>query len=186
VQGQKQIQKLSQKMVLSRNMQQSINILSMQTIDLKSFIEKEIIENPFLEMDDSMNFDNNSINDRLTRGERSGKDNNFNQEELLSKLVEKALTLKEHVISQINLSFQKNEDKSIAYYVTDMLDENGYLRKPEQTITEELKIPFQKFDRVIKILKTFDPSGVFSKNLEECLKIQAIEKKYIMQNFKNF
>ena len=58
-----------------------------------------------------------------------------------------------------------------------MLDENGYLRKPEQTITEELKIPFQKFDRVIKILKTFDPSGVFSKNLEECLKIQAIEKK---------
>ena len=46
-------------MVLSRNMQQSINILSMQTIDLKSFIEKEIIENPFLEMDDSMNFDNN-------------------------------------------------------------------------------------------------------------------------------
>ena len=57
VQGQKQIQKLSQKMVLSRNMQQSINILSMQTIDLKSFIEKEIIENPFLEMDDSMNFD---------------------------------------------------------------------------------------------------------------------------------
>ena len=76
-------------MVLSRNMQQSINILSMQTIDLKNFIEKEIIENPFLEMDDNMNFDNNSINDRLASGERSGKDSNFNQEELLSKLVEK-------------------------------------------------------------------------------------------------
>ena len=148
----------------------------MQTIDLKNFIEKEIIENPFLEMDDNMNFDNNSINDRLASGERSGKDSNFNQEELLSKLVEKTLTLKEHVISQINLSFQSDDDKSIAYYVTDMLDENGYLRKPKQTIAEELKIPFQKFDAVIKILKTFDPSGVFSKNLEECLKIQAIEK----------
>lgn len=183
VQGQKQIQKLSQKMVLSRNMQQSINILSMQTIDLKNFIEKEIIENPFLEMDDNMNFDNNSINDRLASGERSGKDSNFNQEELLSKLVEKTLTLKEHVISQINLSFQSDDDKSIAYYVTDMLDENGYLRKPKQTIAEELKIPFQKFDAVIKILKTFDPSGVFSKNLEECLKIQAIEKNIYDERF---
>jgi len=183
VQGQKQIQKLSQKMVLSKNMQQSINILSMQTIDLKNFIEKEIIENPFLEMEENMNFDNNSINDRSAGGERSEKDNNFNQEELLSKLVEKTLTLKEHVVSQINLSFQNDGDKSIAYYITDMLDENGYLRKSKKNIAEELKIPFQKFEEVIKILKTFDPTGVFSENLEECLKIQAIEKKIYDERF---
>ena len=74
MQGQKQTQKLSQKMVLSRNMQQSINILSMQTIDLKNFIEKEIIENPFLEMDDSMNFENNSTNEVSIHKERSGRD----------------------------------------------------------------------------------------------------------------
>ena len=161
MQGQKQTQKLSQKMVLSRNMQQSINILSMQTIDLKNFIEKEIIENPFLEMDDSMNFENNSTNEVSIHKERSGRDNNFNQEELLSKLVDKSLTLKEHVVSQINLTLLSDDDKSIAYYVTDMLDENGYLRKSEKSIAEELKIPAQKIEAVIKILKTFDPLGVF-------------------------
>ena len=169
--GQKQIQKLSQKMVLSRNMQQSINILSMQTIDLKNFIEKEIIENPFLEMDDSMNFENNSINQVSIHKERSGGDNNFNQEELLSKLVDKSLTLKEYIVSQINLTLLNNDDKLIAYYMTDMLDENGYLRKSEKSIAEELKIPAQKIEAVIKILKTFDPLGVFSINL--------------MRNFKN-
>ncbi len=183
MQGQKQTQKLSQKMVLSRNMQQSINILSMQTIDLKNFIEKEIIENPFLEMDDSMNFENNSTNEVSIHKERSGRDNNFNQEELLSKLVDKSLTLKEHVVSQINLTLLSDDDKSIAYYVTDMLDENGYLRKSEKSIAEELKIPAQKIEAVIKILKTFDPLGVFSINLEECLKIQAIEKNIYDKKF---
>ena len=34
-------------------MHQSINILSMHTIDLKDFIEKEIIENPFLETEEA-------------------------------------------------------------------------------------------------------------------------------------
>jgi RNA polymerase sigma-54 factor len=183
VQGQKQIQKLSQKMVLSRNMQQSINILSMQTIDLKNFIEKEIIENPFLEMDDSMNFENNSINQVSIHKERSGGDNNFNQEELLSKLVDKSLTLKEYIVSQINLTLLNNDDKLIAYYMTDMLDENGYLRKSEKSIAEELKIPAQKIEAVIKILKTFDPLGVFSINLEECLKMQAIEKNIYDEKF---
>jgi RNA polymerase sigma-54 factor len=181
VQGQKQI--LSQKMVLSRNMQQSINILSMQTIDLKNFIEKEIIENPFLEMDDSMNFENNSINQVSIHKERSGGDNNFNQEELLSKLVDKSLTLKEYIVSQINLTLLNNDDKLIAYYMTDMLDENGYLRKSEKSIAEELKIPAQKIEAVIKILKTFDPLGVFSINLEECLKMQAIEKNIYDEKF---
>ncbi|WHA05484.1 RNA polymerase factor sigma-54 [Candidatus Bandiella numerosa] len=183
MQGQKQIQKLSQKMVLSRNMQQSINILSMQTIDLKNFIEKEIIENPFLEMDDSMNFENNSINQVSIHKERSGGDNNFNQEELLSKLVDKSLTLKEYIVSQINLTLLNNDDKLIAYYMTDMLDENGYLRKSEKSIAEELKIPAQKIEAVIKILKTFDPLGVFSINLEECLKMQAIEKNIYDEKF---
>ena len=183
MQGQKQIQKLSQKMVLSSNMQQSINILSMQTIDLKNFIEKEIIENPFLEMDDSMNFENNSINQVSIHKERSGGDNNFNQEELLSKLVDKSLTLKEYIVSQINLTLLNNDDKLIAYYMTDMLDENGYLRKSEKSIAEELKIPAQKIEAVIKILKTFDPLGVFSINLEECLKMQAIEKNIYDEKF---
>ena len=164
-------------------MQQSINILSMQTIDLKNFIEKEIIENPFLEMDDSMNFENNSINQVSIHKERSGGDNNFNQEELLSKLVDKSLTLKEYIVSQINLTLLNNDDKLIAYYMTDMLDENGYLRKSEKSIAEELKIPAQKIEAVIKILKTFDPLGVFSINLEECLKMQAIEKNIYDEKF---
>ncbi len=164
-------------------MQQSINILSMQTIDLKNFIEKEIIENPFLEMDDSMNFENNSINQVSIHKERSGGDNNFNQEELLSKLIDKSLTLKEYIVSQINLTLLNNDDKLIAYYMTDMLDENGYLRKSEKSIAEELKIPAQKIEAVIKILKTFDPLGVFSINLEECLKMQAIEKNIYDEKF---
>lgn len=177
--GQKQIQKISQKLALSKNMQQSINILSMHTIDLKDFIEKEIIENPFLETEES-DFINKEEN--YTSSQRA--DSNYNQDEVFSKLVDKTLTLKEHLINQINLTFQDDNEKFIAYYVTDMLDDNGYLRDLAENIAQELKISITKFNPVMSILKTFDPIGVYSQNLEECLKLQAIEKNIYNSKFK--
>ena len=41
----------------------------------------------------------------------------------------------------------------------------------------------KKLDSIIQILKTLDPSGVYSKNLEECLKTQAIEKNIYNAKF---
>ncbi len=178
--GQKQVQKISQKLALSKNMQQSINILSMHTIDLKDFIEKEIIENPFLETEE-VDFVNN---EESYKNLQSTTDNNYNQDEVFSKLVDKTLTLKEHLINQINLTFQDDNEKFIAYYVTDMLDDNGYFRGLDENIAQELKISLTKFNSIMNILKTFDPIGVYSQNLEECLKLQAIEKNIFNSKFK--
>ena len=177
--GQKQTQKISQKLALSKNMQQSINILSMHTIDLKDFIEKEIIENPFLETEEG-NFINKEENYRSSQR----ADSNYNQDEMFSKLVDKTLTLKEHLINQINVTFQDNNEKFIAYYVTDMLDDNGYLRSLAKNIAHELKVSITKFNSIMNILKTLDPIGVYSQNLEECLRLQAIEKNIYNSKFK--
>jgi RNA polymerase sigma-54 factor len=178
--GQKQVQKISQKLALSKNMQQSINILSMHTIDLKDFIEKEIIENPFLETEE-VDYAHNEEN---YKNSQSTTDNNYDQDEVFSKLVDKTLTLKEHLINQINLTFQDDNEKFIAYYVTDMLDDNGYFRGLDESIAQELKISLTKFNSIMNILKTFDPIGVYSQNLEECLKLQAIEKNIYNSKFK--
>ena len=71
--GQKQVQKISQKLALFKNMQQSINILSIHTIDLKDFIEKEIIENPFLETEEV----DSAHNEENYKNSQSTTDNNY-------------------------------------------------------------------------------------------------------------
>ena len=176
-----QTQKLSQKLVLSKTMQQSINILSMPTIDLKKFVEAESLENPFIEIaDNSMSNTPYIINFNISHK----TDNNFDQEELFSKLVSKTATLKQHLISQIDLTFHNNKEKFIAYYITDMVDDNGYLKEDKNDIVKELKVSIEEIHLIMNELKKFDPIGVYAKDLEECLTFQAIEQGIYTQKFK--
>ena len=48
-----------------------------------------------------------------------------------------------------------------------MLDDNGYFRSLDESIAQELKIFLTKFNSVTNVLKTFEPIGVYSQNLEE-------------------
>ena len=177
----RQTQKLSQKLVLSKTMQQSINILSMPTIDLRKFIEAESLENPFIEID---NDDISGIPHISNSYTSYTADNEFDQDELLSKLTEKTPTLKQHLISQIDLTFHDNKEKFIAYYITDMVDENGYLKENKNNIAKELKVNVKEVYSIIDKLKNFDPSGVYAENLKECLTFQAIEQGIYTQKFK--
>ena len=176
-----QTQGLSQKMVLSQVMQQSINILSMTTIDLKEFIETENLKNPFIEIDDNTAADTPYISNSYTS---CTADNKFDQDELFSKLMERPLTLRQHLISQIDMTFNDDKEKFIAYYITDMLDENGYLKEDEGNIAKELKVDVKKIHLVMGILKSFDPIGVYAKDLKECLMLQAMEQGIYTQEFK--
>ena len=176
-----QTHELSQKMVLSKTMQQSINILSMPTLDLKEFVETESLKNPFIEIDDNTaaytSYTSNSFTSYTA-------DNKFDQDELFSKLMEKSVTLRQHLISQIDMTFHDNKEIFIAYYITDMLDENGYLKEDENNIAKELKVDIKKIHLVMSILKSFDPTGVYAKGLKECLMLQAMEQRICTQKFK--
>ena len=176
-----QIQKLSQKLVLSKALQQSINILSMPTIELKEFVESESLKNPFIEVDTNITADAPYISKSYTS--HTG-DNKFDQDELFSKLMEKSLTLRQHLISQIDLTFHDDKEKFIAYYITDKLDENGYLKENKEDIGRELKVDIKKIHLVMSALKNFDPTGVYAENLEECLMLQAIEQGIYTEKFK--
>ncbi|MFQ3307613.1 MAG: RNA polymerase sigma-54 factor [Candidatus Midichloriaceae bacterium] len=168
----KQGQKLSQGMVLSKAMYQSINILSMNTIALNEFIQSECQDNPFLEIDDSSKYDTLKSSSNLKTSH-----SHFDQDEMISKLSDKQITLKEYLISQISLSIFDSEKKNIALYITDSINEQGYLTKSTDDFIKELKVKNKKFNEVLIELKKFEPFGVYSKDLKESLTIQAKIKK---------
>lgn len=93
------------------------------------------------------------------------------------------LSLKEHILEQVNLLHFSKIDQLIAYCVVDALDDKGFLDAEleeiilaSQQLLNEMDIEEEiEEDEVLVVLKhiqRLDPLGIGSRNLAECLKIQ--------------
>ncbi|SSP28495.1 RNA polymerase factor sigma-54 [Acinetobacter pittii] len=93
------------------------------------------------------------------------------------------LSLKEHILEQVNLLHFSKIDQLIAYCIVDALDDKGFLDAEieeiilaAQQLLNEMDIEEEiEGDEVLVVLKhiqRLDPLGIGSRNLAECLKVQ--------------
>ncbi|WIH80472.1 RNA polymerase factor sigma-54 [Brachyspira pilosicoli] len=143
-----------------------LDTISMPAIELKEKIEKEMEENPFLEYD----FKNTSNKD-------------------IDNIIENTLqsegeSLFEHLKTQINIAFDNKKDIELAEHICSFIDKDGYVKTPYETISETLNANIKDVQRIINILKTFDPLGVCAKDIGECLSIQLKSRDDIEESIK--
>ena len=67
-------------------------------------------------------------------------------------------------------------DRLIASALIDGLDEAGYYRGELAELAALLGAPLARVERVLGVLQTLEPTGVFARDLAECLKLQLIER----------
>ena len=67
-------------------------------------------------------------------------------------------------------------ERMIAAALIDAIDEAGYLTGSLAEIAERLGAPLAQVEAVLELLQTLEPTGVFARNLAECLKLQLIER----------
>jgi RNA polymerase sigma-54 factor len=67
-------------------------------------------------------------------------------------------------------------DRLIAAALIDGLDEAGYFRGELAEVAALLGAPLARVERVLATLQTLEPTGVFARDLAECLKLQLIER----------
>ena len=118
-----------------------------------------------------------------TAGHALSPDYDFFEQKLSSEK-----SLYDLINEQINLKFTAARDKIIAAVLMENLDDGGYFRGSAENIAARLKIPTQDIRRVLNSLKTFEPSGIFSQNLAECIAVQLEEKNrldYLMKKLLN-
>lgn len=82
------------------------------------------------------------------------------------------VSLSEHVAEQIALTFSGVADRFIATALADALDESGYLRVDIVGLAQNLGVETAEVDHILGIVQTFDPPGLFARDLRECLAIQ--------------
>lgn len=88
----------------------------------------------------------------------------------------KPVTLRDHLLEQLQLSADDPRDRMMGALLIDRLDEAGYLRDDPVSLREQLGCSQERLDHLLDLLKSFDPAGAFARDLAECLALQLEER----------
>lgn len=86
------------------------------------------------------------------------------------------ISLGDHLAAQLGLAFADGSDRVIGRYLIDCLDEAGYLRTDLGEIAERLGTHKSVLENVLSVLQTFDPPGIFARDVKECLALQLRDR----------
>ena len=99
-----------------------------------------------------------------------------------------APTLREHLISQLQLMPLSERDQTLSMFLVDAVNEDGYLEQSleelEELLPEELEIDMLELETALKHIQHLDPPGVGARNLSECLilQLQLLQKEICGEN----
>lgn len=166
----------SQKIILTPQLRQAIEILKMNSQELSEYILREMETNPALEMnspfsetqEETEELENDNYYDAGVRHDDS--ENRVSRVFLDTSAV--GLSLKEHLLLQLHALSMSEIDIEIAEYLIDNVDDNGYLCINLSEVAAFFNIPIRKVEKNLNLLQTFDPPGICARNLKECLLIQ--------------
>lgn len=82
------------------------------------------------------------------------------------------VTLTDHLMEQAMSQFNEKE-LDIAAHIIYNLNDDGYLDIEIESIASSIGTTPEEIERIREIIKSFDPPGVASKNLQECLLAQV-------------
>jgi RNA polymerase sigma-54 factor len=84
-------------------------------------------------------------------------------------LLTKKGNLSDHLLWQLNLSRLDDDVRRVAAEIIGNLDDDGYLQASVEEIAVTSGAPVDKVDRALGVVQDFDPPGVASRDLRECL-----------------
>lgn len=199
-----QQQKLQQK--LSPAQIQVIRMLELPTLEFEERIQQELEENPVLEEGSSKDeFQNEEEEYIESEGRNELENEDFNLDEYISDdeipdyrlyannyskddkqediPFSSGMTFHEYLISQLGLQNINEQEKQITEFIIGNIDEDGYLRRSVESITDDLafqvglEITDEEVAKLVRIIRQFDPPGVGAVSLQECLLMQLQRKE---------
>ncbi len=176
---------ISQRLALNAKLQQAVRLLQMSTVELRTAIEKEYMENPLLEVDDtSMNEEEGFLSEKNTDelpalidyldGDELRQGYAAEEHESGAEAVTPmAITLEQELLEQAKFVFHTDRELEIATFIIGSLDDRGYLATELKEASRVFKASDGEILKVLRRIQAFEPAGVGARNLGECLRIQA-------------
>jgi len=192
--------RLSQHLTLTPQLQQSIRLLQLSTVELNQEIERLLMENPILEREDGDPESAARAPDEAPRAAESAPaevpEPQDQSEELRADLAAPwrstqegdddlgdrnqaapdSPTLREHLNSQLTLVHIDARDRALVSMLIDALDDDGYLTQPLEEIAALLpagtESGLDELAIALRHLQNLEPAGVGARSPSECLVLQ--------------
>jgi RNA polymerase sigma-54 factor len=85
-------------------------------------------------------------------------------------------TLADHLEAQLSLAETDPVRRIIGLNLIGMIDETGYLVGDTAALAEQMKVSLEEVESVLRLIQTFEPTGVGARTLSECLALQLRER----------
>ena len=154
-------QTLSQRqtMQMAGQMLHSLAILGMSSQDLSEHLTEQATSNPYLAYRAPPAF--------ITRG---GAD--F---DAVAAVAAHKPSLMAHVVDQIEMAFTDTPDRLLALRFAEALEPSGWLGQSVDSIALAAGVSLSRAETVLGVLQGFEPTGLFARDLSDCLILQARE-----------
>ena len=193
----KQQLKLTQQLVMTPQLQQAIKLLQLSRLELSDLIAQEINENPVLDEtlvpDAEVKDDGGQITEPVREEEKGPPPGDFDWRDYVDRSVTPSggsyfdaeeredytpaitgkTTFADHLLWQLHLHSLSDQERDIGEYIVGNLDKDGYLLLSPEEIAVDLGVELQAVEDVRRKIIRFDPVGVASRTLAECLLAQA-------------
>ncbi len=119
-----------------------------------------------------------NLNDYSSKYDQNGED----EEERKEMPIAIQNSFFENLQNQLDLLPLADKDFRICQQIIGSLDDDGYLRRPIMSITDDLAFSQnvmaedEEVEDMLKVIQHFDPAGVGARDLQECLLIQLRRK----------
>ncbi len=173
-----------QKTAINFQMQKSLEILQLSHSEIIEKINNELQNNPLLEPETKKE-KNNILNSKFIS---NLKENTHNKKDVIENTLEQKKNLKDYINEQINIDLNNQEEKIIARKFLEFIDNNGYIKSEDvkevynKLQIENFNITFALVESTLNKIQEFEPSGIFARDLSECIEIQLKSKKYSIAN----
>jgi len=94
----------------------------------------------------------------------------------IEETVSEKPTMREHLLEQLHMDVVNPVDRMIGHHLIGALDETGYITGDLTDIADTLGCPLEHVEATLVAVQGFDPTGIFARNLRECLSLQLRER----------
>lgn len=193
--------RLSQSLALTPQLQQAIRLLQLSRLELELELNTALESNPLLDMETSEAVEASEADgggDAAETPETAAEtpaETPENEEPPLDIEVERdeyrsaapdedgleaqdaeVEDLRDHLLWQLNLTPMSPRDRAIAATIVEAIDDDGYLSESDESIRDALAtlhtVTLDEIQAVRRRVQLFDPVGVASRSLKECLAVQ--------------
>ncbi len=163
-----------QGLVVTPQLQQAIKLLQLSNLELEAFVEAELERNPLLQRVEPERAAPAPPPPQDGAPWRSGGSANGYDGDDLPLRREKSLH--EHLHDQLAVTRLEAAERAVASVLIEAVDEGGYLRAGLAEVAEKLGCGVEMVERVLGRLQGFEPTGIFARDVTECLSLQLAER----------